>query len=197
MSARKTEITPADLLPPAQYAAERKELRKAMVAMKKVRRVAVGPCVTFYFENFATMLQQVQEMLHIEKGGEAQIADELRAYNPLVPKGAELVATVMFEIEDPDRRHALLSTLGGVEDCFVLHIGGEAIKARPEDDLERTTQAGKTSSVHFIHFDLSPTQIAAFKTPGTVATVGITHPNYGHLAMISEATRAALAEDLD
>jgi hypothetical protein len=193
--AAKTEITRADILPMAQYAAERAERRKALVALKKNRRLSVGPHATFFFENYETMWQQIHEMLRIEKGGEEQIADELRAYNPLIPKGRELVATVMFEIDDADRRHRVLSALGGVEAHMEIKIGGETIRGRSEADVERTNAAGKTSSVHFIHFDFTDAQVDAFRHPGAPVMVGIAHPNYGHLAVMPEAVRAALAED--
>ena len=114
--AYKTELTQADILSPEEYAAVRAERRAAMVEQKKHRRLHVGPYATFYFENWDTMWYQIQEMLRIEKGGEAQLADELEAYNPLVPKGDELVATVMFEIDDPDQRTRMLGKLGGVGD---------------------------------------------------------------------------------
>ncbi len=193
--AAKTEITRADILPMAQYAAERAERRKALVALKKNRRLSVGPHATFFFENYETMWQQIHEMLRIEKGGEEQVADELRAYNPLIPKGRELVATVMFEIDDADRRHRVLSALGGVEAHMEIKIGGETVRGRSEADVERTNAAGKTSSVHFIHFDFTDAQVDAFRHPGAPVMVGITHPNYGHLAVMPEAVRAALAED--
>lgn len=193
--AAKTEITRADILPMAQYTAERAERRKALVALKKNRRLSVGPHATFFFENYETMWQQIHEMLRIEKGGEEQIADELRAYNPLIPKGRELVATVMFEIDDADRRHRVLSALGGVEAHMEIKIGGETVRGRSEADVERTNAAGKTSSVHFIHFDFTDAQVDAFRHPGAPVMVGITHPNYGHLAVMPEAVRAALAED--
>ncbi|HNB28783.1 MAG TPA: DUF3501 family protein, partial [Alphaproteobacteria bacterium] len=112
---RKKEITPSDILPLATYATQRAAMRQEIVRRKKNRRLEVGPCATFYFECYETMLQQVQEMLYIEKGGAEQVADELSAYNPLIPKGAELVATVMFEIDDPVRRANVLARLGGVE----------------------------------------------------------------------------------
>lgn len=197
MNARKTEITRADILPYALYAQQRKERRRRLVEIKKNRRMAVGPFATFYFENYDTMFQQVHEMLHIEKGGEEQVHDELRAYNPLIPKGADLSATVMFEIDDPDRRHRELSRLGEVEKFVSLQFGGHVVTARAEDDVERTNAEGKTSSVHFLHFDLTPEQIALFKTPGTQVLAAITHPHYGHMAVMPEAVRAALAEDLD
>ena len=192
MTARKTEITRADIIPLAQYGQERAARRKALVEVKKNRRVPVG---TFYFENYDTMWQQIHEMLYIEKGGEEQIADELRAYNPLIPKGAELVATVMFEIDDPLRRATLLGRLGGVEETMTIQFAGHTVTGRPEGDVERTNEEGKTSSVHFMHFDFTADQIAAFRTPGTQVIVGIAHENYGHMAVMPEATRAALAGD--
>jgi len=193
--AAKTEITRADIMPMAQYAEERLARRKALVAVKKNRRVSVGPHATFYFESYETMWQQIHEMLHIEKGGEEQIADELDAYNPLIPKGRELVATVMFEIDDPDRRDRVLSSLGGVEEHMTIQVAGRTITGRPEGDIERTNAAGKTSSVHFLHFDFTDAQVAAFRDPGAQVLVGINHPNYGHLAVMPEAVRAELAKD--
>ena len=195
MTARKTEITRADIIPLDQYGQERAARRKALVEVKKNRRVPVGPFATFYFENYDTMWQQIHEMLYIEKGGEEQIADELRAYNPLIPKGAELVATVMFEIDDPLRRATLLGRLGGVEETMTIQFAGHTVTGRPEGDIERTNEEGKTSSVHFMHFDFTPEQVAAFRTPGTQVIVGIAHENYGHMAVMPEATRAALAGD--
>ncbi len=114
----------------ARYAEERTARRRALVEAKHHRRLEVGPDCMFYFENYETMWNQVHEMLFIEKGGEAQIADELSAYNPLVPKGRELVATVMFEIDDPVRRAAFLARLGGVEETAFLRLGGETIQRR-------------------------------------------------------------------
>ena len=111
------EITSADLMDLPSYVAVRKAKRIEMSAIKKDRRVEVGPYATFYFESYATMLYQVHEMLAIEKGGDAQIPDELEAYNPLIPQGSELVATIMFEIDDPLRRATVLGGLGGVEEC--------------------------------------------------------------------------------
>ena len=116
-------ITPADLLPDAEFAQVRKTRRAELQPAKRLRRIALGPWCTFYFESYETMLFQVQEMLLVEKGGAAQVPDELAAYNPLVPNGAELVATVMFEIDDPVRRETALGQLGGAEDCFFLQVG--------------------------------------------------------------------------
>src|ERR1700687_408300 len=109
-----------------------------MSEIKRQRRVEVGPFATFYFESYATMWHQVHEMLHIEKGGEEQIGDELRAYNPLIPQGSELVATVMFEIDDEVRRKSVLERLSGIEDKMFLQIGGEQVRGVPEGDRENT-----------------------------------------------------------
>jgi len=201
--APRHEITRADILPLAEYARLRTQKRKDLVALKKNRRLAVGPIATFSFENYETMWQQIHEMLYIEKGGEEQIADELRAYNPLIPKGHELVATVMFEIDDPVRRHEFLSRLGGVENAMIINLiyesgcEGESILGIPEADLDRTNDSGKASSVQFVHFPFTLSQIERFRRPNARVTVGIGHPTYGHLAYVPETVRAALAEDFD
>src|ERR1700760_1035635 len=115
MSEAARKITPDDILALPEYETQRKSLKQNILPVKKLRRVEVGPFATFYFENYDTMWLQVQEMLRIEKGGAEQMEDELRAYNPLIPNGAELTATVMFEIEDPARRAVVLGSLGGIE----------------------------------------------------------------------------------
>lgn len=188
-------ITEADLLAPAAHAAVRGERRRAVAARKRLRRVEVGPFVTFYFECFETMWLQIQEMLHIEKGGPAQIPDELAAYNPLVPKGDELVATFMIEIDDPLRRARVLARLGGIEESPFLRLGAETIRAVAEEDQDRTSAEGKASSVQFVHFPFTPAQIAAFRQPGAEAVLGLDHPEYRHMAVIPEAVRAELAGD--
>jgi len=193
----KHEITRADILPMEAYAAERKERRRALVEMKRDRRLEVGPVCCFYFENRETMWHQIHEMLFIEKGGEEQIEDELRAYNPLIPKGRELVATVMFEIDDPKRREVFLAKLGGVEETAFIQVCDETVTGRPEEDVDRTSAAGKASSVQFIHFPFTEAQAAAFRAPGARVAIGFTHPNYGHQAIMPEAVRAALAQDFD
>ncbi len=191
----KHEITRADIMPMSEFSATRRERRRGISAIKKRRRVGIGPHATLYFESYDTMWWQVHEMLFIEKGGEAQIDDELRAYNPLIPKGAELVATLMFEIDDRERRERLLSALGGVENAFSLGFAGETVSAQPEGDVERSTPEGRTSSVHFLHFRFTAQQIAAFRAPGARVVAAIDHPGYGHMAVLPEAVRAALAED--
>ena len=195
MAARR--ITRADIVPMEVYAAERRARRQAMTEMKRDRRIHVGPFATFYFESFATMLHQVHEMLYIERGGEEQIADELAAYNPLVPNGRELVATVMFEIDDPDRRARELGRLGGVEHAMWVEIDGVKVRGRSEDDVDRTNTAGKASSVQFVHFPLGTAEATAFKRAGARVVVGIDHAHYAHMAIMPEAVRAALAADLD
>lgn len=179
------------------YGAVRAERRSAIWAIKENRRVAVGPFATFMFENFETMRHQVQEMLYVERGGEEQLEGELAAYNPLVPDGTELVATVMFEIDDPQRRDRELRRLTHVERTITLEVQGTVIPARPEADLERTSADGKTSSIHFLHFPFTAEQIEFFRKPGARVVLAIGHENYAHMAVLPEATRAALAEDFD
>lgn len=188
-------ITPADIMPMSQYAKIRGGHRRELVEVKRRRRVHVGPHVTLYFENFDTMWAQVQEMLYIERGGDEQIEGELAAYNPLIPKGRELVATMMIEIEDEGVRRRTLASLGHIENMVSLSFAGHTVTAVPEADTERTTPEGKTSSVHFLHFPFTPDQVAAFAAKGTQVTLGITHPKYGHLAILPEESRAALAAD--
>lgn len=197
MTMTKKEITPADILPPAEYAKRRAAMRAEIVAKKKNRRLEVGPIATFYFECYETMLQQVQEMLHIEKGGEAQIADELSAYNPLIPKGQELIATVMFEIDDPVRRARMLARLGGIETTMFIKVGEDKVKGAAELDQDRTNAEGKASSVQFVHFPFTRAQIETFRKPGTTVIVGMDHENYAHMAVMPDAVRQELAKDFD
>jgi len=191
----KRDLTRNDVLPMAEYVKIRKVRRAEIVALKKNRRLEVGPFATFYFESWDTMWLQVHEMLYIEKGGEEQIQGELEAYNPLIPKGGEWVATVMFEIDDPLRRARVLARLGGVEETAFIEIGGERIPGRPEADAERTNEAGKASSVQFLRFAFTPAQIDRVRVSGAQILVGFSHPEYAHLAVMPEAVRAALALD--
>ena len=186
-------IAPSDILPLAEYEARRKDLRARSIARKKNRRVEVGPYATFYFESYESMWLQVQEMLRIEKGGAEQIPGELDAYNPLIPQGDELIATMMLEIEDANRRNTVLLTLGGIEESVFLEIGGDRIKGTPTEYDDRTTPDGKTSSVHWLRFRLSRDQIARFAQERVV--LGIEHSNYGHMAVLADATKQALAKD--
>jgi hypothetical protein len=195
MSEAERRITPADILSAPEYDQQRKALKANLIPMKKLRRIEVGPFATFYFENYATMWMQVQEMLRIEKGGEAQIEGELAAYNPLIPQGHELIATLMLEIEDEKRRNAVLLTLGGIEETVFLEIGGDVIRATPTEYDDRTTADGKTSSVHWLRFKLTPDQIAHFKNSSERVVLGVSHPNYGHMAVLTAEARAALAKD--
>ena len=193
----KRSIVRADIMALADYVKERGDRRRRMAELKRLRRVEVGPFATFYFENYATMWHQIHEMLYIEKGGEAQIADELAAYNPLIPQGSELVATVMFEIDDPRRRATTLARLGGIENCAFIDVAGDKVRGEPDPTRENTDPDGKASAVQFIRFPFTPQQVAAFKKPGTQIVIGFDHPNYSHMAVMPEPVRAALAEDFD
>lgn len=195
MSEAERRITPADILSPGEYDQQRKSLKANLIPMKKLRRIEVGPFATFYFENYATMWLQVQEMLRIEKGGDEQIPGELAAYNPLIPQGDELIATMMLEIEDEKRRNAVLLTLGGIEETVFMEIGGDVIRATPTEYDDRTTADGKTSSVHWLRFKLSKDQIAHFRNGTERVVLGVAHPHYGHMAVLTADARAALARD--
>ena len=191
----RTEITRDDIMDMAEYGETRKQRRRELMAKKKLRRLAIGPDAMAHFEDYDTMWLQVHEMLFIEKGGEAQIDDELAAYNPMIPQGSELVCTLLFEIDDPVRRANFLAGIGGIEETMFVRVGGEEIASKPEEDVDRTTADGKASAVQFIHFPFSAAQIEAFRKPGAEVVVGFKHPAYGHMVVLPEATRAALAED--
>jgi hypothetical protein len=181
----------------ADYGRIRHDNRRKLVEIKRHRRIHIGPYVTLYFENYDTMWSQVHEMLYIERGGEEQIEGELAAFNPLIPQGNELVATMMIEIEDERVRRQVLANLGHIEDMVTLRFAGQTVTGVPEDDIDRTTEEGKTSSVHFLHFPFSDEAKAAFKKPETEVIVGARHPKYGHMAVMPEEMRASLAKDFE
>ena len=188
-------IEKADLIPSDDYAKSRKLIRKELVEFKKNRRIALGPYATFYFESFETMLAQVQEMLHIEKGGDEQLKDELIAYNPLVPKGKELIATLMFEIDNPVSRATFLSNVGGIEQMVFMKLNGEIIKALPEEDVDRTSADGKASSVQFVHFNFSDEQIQKFKLKDVDIELGMDHKEYSHTTKLTRENIISLLAD--
>lgn len=193
MSTRK--IDASVIIPLSEYAGQRADRRRRIAEIKKNRRLEVGPFATFYFESYDTMLHQVHEMLFIEKGGAEQLADELAAYNPLIPTGSELVATIMFEIDDPVRRARVLATLGGVEHRSFIRVGGEVVRGMAEDDQERSREDGKASSVQFVRFLFTTSQIQAFKEGTEDVIVGFDHINYGHMAVMPPSVRQALSAD--
>ena len=195
MNKATKEVTKADLLSAEEYSKNRKALRKEIVNYKKNRRVPLGPYANFYFESYETMKAQIQEMLYIEKGGDEQLKDELAAYNPLIPKGNELVATLMFEIDNPTLRLDFLSKVGGIEEKIYIKVSNEKIIAVPEKDLDRTSDEGKASSVQFVHFNFSKQQIKNFCDTNNEVIIGIDHKLYNHMSKISEESRNALAED--
>ncbi len=193
----KKVITRDDLLPIEDYIRIRDDHRRRLVEMKRLRRLDVGPFVTLYFENYETMWSQVMEMLYIERGGDEQIPGELAAYNPLIPQGRELVATMMIEIENEKRRQETLARLGGIEETVTIAVDGQVVTGRPEEDVERTTADGKTSSVHFLHFPFTPEQIELFRQPGRDIVLGVAHPQYQHMTVLPVEVRAALAQDFE
>ena len=192
----KREISKEDIMPLDVYTKSRRDLRKNIVEFKKDRRVALGPYATFYFESYETMLAQVQEMLYIEKGGDEQLKDELSAYNPLVPNGRELTATLMFEIDNPVSRAAFLGKVGGIEEQVFMIVDGEKILAVPEEDVDRTSAEGKASSVQFIHFKFTNDQIQKFKKASDIE-IGISHEEYSHTTKLTSATIKSLIGDFN
>ena len=194
MSKEQKIITKEDLIPLDAYTKVRRQMRKELVEFKKNRRILLGPYATFYFECYETMIAQVQEMLYIEKGGDEQIKDELAAYNPLIPKGKELVATLMFEIDNPLSRLEFLNKVGGIEEKVFFKIDEEKVKAIPEKDVDRTSAEGKASSVQFIHFLFTDELIKKFKDLNTEVAIGIDHPMYSHITKINPETRKALSQ---
>ena len=197
MPKEKREIQKQDIMPLDVYIKNRKELRKNIVNFKKDRRIALGPYATFYFESYETMLAQVQEMLYIEKGGDEQLKDELAAYNPLIPNGKELTATLMFEIDNPVSRSAFLSKVGGIEKKVFIKIDGEIVKAIPEEDVDRTSADGKASSVQFIHFKITDEQIQKFKSKNINVELGIDHKDYSHTTKLSLENINSLSADFN
>ena len=197
MPKNKRAIEKEDIMPLDIYTSQRKELRKKIVDYKKDRRIPLGPYATFYFESFETMLAQVQEMLYIEKGGDEQLKDELTAYNPLVPNGKELTATLMFEIDNPVLRATFLGKVGGIEEKVFMKIDGDLIKAVPEEDVDRTSAEGKASSVQFIHFKFSDEQIKNFKSNMSKVEIGIDHKDYSHSTRLNESTKKSLSADFN
>jgi len=193
----KKLIQKEDIMPLDVYTQQRKELRKKIVEFKKDRRIPLGPYATFYFESYETMLAQVQEMLYIEKGGDEQLKDELTAYNPLVPNGKELTATLMFEIDNPVSRAAFLGKVGGIENHVFLKVDGDLIKAVPEEDVDRTSAEGKASSVQFIHFKFNDSQIKKFQSNSIKIEIGIDHKEYSHSTKLSLQTVKSLSADFN
>lgn len=189
-------ITREDILPIEQYELIRGDKKAEAIQRKVLTRLSVGPHATAIFETWDSMWLQIHEMLRIEKGGEAQIADELAAYGPMVPDGEELTLTLFFEIGDPARRDAFLRTIGGVEDHVALQLGERTIRAIPEGDLQRTRESdGKASAVHFFHFPFTIADMSIWTSGEGSALLVIDHPNYGHAALIGAEARAYLARE--
>lgn len=189
-------LTPGDLLSLEQYARERPAFRERVIAHKRDRRLAVGPNVTWCFEDRLTIQYQVQEMLRVERIFEAAgIADELGAYNPLIPDGQNWKVTLLIEFPDPVERARQLAGLRGVEDrCWVQVADHERVYAIADEDLERANDA-KTSAVHFLRFELTAAMISALRA-GAALAAGIDHAKYSHSVSVPEGTRRALLADL-
>jgi hypothetical protein len=194
---RAPRITPESLMTLEAYAKARKDFRAKVLAHKKARTVRLGEHVTLLFEDELTMRYQIQEMLRIERiFEEAGIRDEIEAYDPLVPDGTNLKATMLIEYEDADERKRALARLKGIEDRVWIAVAGHArVHAIADEDLERENDE-KTSSVHFLRFELAPPMVASLKG-GAALAVGVDHPALSAtVAAVSEGTRASLAGDL-
>lgn len=192
------KLNRTDLMSLEDYAVERERFRRKVMEHKQDRRVALGPNVTLYFEDRLTIRYQLQEMLRAEKLFEAEaIQEELDAYNPLIPDGANLKATMMIEFEDAAERRATLAKLGTIENTIWIEAGsGERTFAVADEDLERS-DSERTSAVHFMRFELDTPSVQAFKTGGEVA-MGVDHPRYAHqVERLPGVVVQALAKDLD
>ena len=197
LPAGRGRLGPADLFSLEQYARQRAEFRPKVLAHKRVRTLQCGPNATFCFEDRLTVQYQVQEMLRIERIFEPEgIADELAAYNPLIPDGSNWKATLLVEYPDPEQRRVALAGLKGVEDrCWVQVAGHDRVFAIADEDLERENDE-KTSAVHFLRFELTPAMAAAAKA-GAAISFGVDHEQYRHaVEPVPEASRAALVADL-
>ncbi|HEY2394566.1 MAG TPA: DUF3501 family protein [Rudaea sp.] len=191
------KLTPDDLLTLEAYAHERPAFRTRVLEHKRPRSVAIGANVTLVFEDRLTIQYQIQEMLRVERVFEAAgIQDELDAYNPLVPDGSNLKATMLIEFPDPEERVRRLQQLHGIEHRVALHIGETpAVNAIADEDMDRSNE-DKTSAVHFLRIELDAGQVAAFKSGSRIEFV-IDHADYRCATTIDSATRVALAADLD
>lgn len=191
------KLTREDLYSLEKYAALRSQFRADVMAHKKNRQVAIGPNATLYFEDRLTVQYQVQEMLRIERVFEAEgINDELEAYNPLIPDGQNWKATFMLEFPDVDERRQALMRLKGIEKRVWARVAGfDPVRPIADEDLERE-DANKTSSVHFMRFELTADMVKAVKQGAPVA-MGIDHPAYTHqVDPLSAPIRDSLAQDL-
>jgi hypothetical protein len=198
MSAAMQKLVETDLLSLERYSRERPEFRARVMAHKKNRQVSVGQNTMWLFEDRLTVQYQVQEMLRTERIFEAEgIAEELAAYNPLIPDGSNWKVTFLIEYPDAEIRRVQLERLKGIEDrCWVQAAGCARLHAIADEDLERENEV-KTSAVHFLRFELDEATVSALKR-GAALAMGIDHPNYRHeLAPVSENVRAALISDLD
>jgi hypothetical protein len=191
------KLTTTDLLSLEQYHRERPRLRAEVLAHKRHRQAPLGPHLTLYFEDRLTMRYQVQEMLRAERIFESEaIAEELEAYNPLIPDGTNLKATMMLEYPDVAARRAALARLRGIENAVYLEVGNLGrVFAYADEDLERSDET-KTSAVHFLRFELDAAMRDALKN-GAALKLGVDHEDYRHELDASAEVRASLAADLD
>jgi len=191
------KLTPADLLSLEAYHKDRARLRTEVLAHKRDRQVGIGPNVTLHFEDRLTMRYQVQEMLRVERIFESEaIAEELEAYNPLIPDGTNFKATMMLEYPDAEERRTALAQLGGIENATYIEVGALGrVFAHADEDMPRT-EADKTSAVHFLRFELGSGMCSALKG-GAGLKLGVDHARYSHEVEAPAVVRASLTADLD
>jgi hypothetical protein len=196
MSAAMRKLIESDLLSLERYSRERPEFRARVIAHKRNRQLSVGPNTMWLFEDRLTVQYQVQEMLRTERIFEAEgIAEELSAYNPLIPDGRNWKVTLLIEFPDPEERRVRLEKLRGIEDrCWVQVAGFDRLFAIADEDLERENEV-KTSAVHFLRFEVNDAMVGALRG-GAALGAGVDHPEYRHELTLPEHIRAALIADL-
>ena len=190
------QISPSEILTRSVFLEKRAQFQNEILKIKKNRRLEVGPFMSFLFENKKTILWQIQEMLRIEKGGDAEVQAEIEAYAPMVPQTGEIVATLLIEIDEAELRKHILGQLSYVDEKVALEIEGDSISAQPTDDHPRTTADGKTSAVHFIKFILNDLQMKKFEDLSQKVLLKVNHPQYQYEKELPQAVRLALIEDL-
>ncbi len=189
------KITINDIISIEEYSKHRNKRRQEINSIKKDRRIYVGPFVTFYFENFHTMLYQIQEMLFIEKGDKNQAYEEIESYNSLVPIDNELIATVMIEIDNEIKRHVELRKLAGIENSISISSNGESFFSEPLSDENRTKSDGKTSAVHFIKFKTNENFFKDLEDKSKDIMLSINHSEYSHSSKITYESRLSLIKN--
>ncbi len=185
-----------DLLTLEEYDSQRDVIKKDVISHKKNRTISVGENIVLIFEDYNTIKYQVQEMLRIEKiFKQAEIQEEIDAYNPLIPDGTNLKATMLIMYPEVEVRKKMLFKLHGIENSIWISVGGNKITAYADEDLDRSTD-DKTSAVHFLRFQFDQNDISNFLS-GSEVKIGVTHAEYNKEIIIDGQYRKSLENDLD